>query len=384
VTFALLFALVADRPIAQAQSGQTGLGVRTAIGNLGSLGRDNARNLVRYVTGNTYEQLKSNTNNAPRGHIVTHGPMCVDPNGSRGNVNGLIRDIGNIERTRCECKAWGSCSKVACDCSILCPDNLRIFDINRRQMTPTAANSLNFRNRVADFEDSRYSMTNGFCWGHSIVTQRFQRLAMFKPGTTPPVNKGRSPRDWTRYYTRLIDQIVQRNQATEIPGFRNLNELVSSDPALEEHFKRRTSEAWANQAMSVQGARLVLATRKRPQRHNQNLFNDIEERIGFGVNPIIVMTKEGQRGATHAVMAYGVRKNTPVRGSTTICINDSNSTPAQNSICQNKLILDSAGAINYSGMGNIGGIEVAHHENTDVVQQVRSMRRMCQDQKSCR
>ena len=313
---------------------------------------------------------------------------CIGDNGQpipQENVSDLEDLQNSVRNLTCQCKAWGSCSKDICPCESLCPEGFGIF---RRFAESTKSlsgveNGLSFRNGSIP---SKHTETNGYCWGHAKVTSQFNRLAFFKPDLAPPhdlnsTDEAEQNRAF-EFYKDLIDK-VNKNQATDIPGFRNLNEL-SSNPAFESYLGDKVAKTWANEAMSWQGLGAITNARKQSQSKYQEVINQVKERIDLNMQPTIVFNPRGEGMYSHAVLVshYETRPD----GSVKLCIRDNNYPESNAQSCRDQMWLHPERGLVYDqggGLEDVGNITIAHNENADALSQSSSLRAKCRREKSC-
>jgi hypothetical protein len=303
-----------------------------------------------------------------------------------------LQDLLSIPHISCRCEAWGTCVKEACPCNILCPDNFHLFkrpDMESVQDLTTPENSLAFRNYVDDGPvPGRIRSTDGICWGHASVTQKFNRLAFFKPDSQPPYRlTSQDPgerRKAIKFYHHIIDDIVN-NKASDIPGYKNLYEF-SADPEFSNYFHDKVTREWADRAMSWQGLTLALKDKPEPRAKNEKIFAEARQRLAMNQQSNLVFTVKDARFFTHSLL---VSHETQMNGVNVLCIRDNNEEETSNAACENYMYLNENGEIIYVFLHSIyqvtvGGIGFAFNDERDAVNQVKSLHKRCNREKGCR
>ncbi len=300
-----------------------------------------------------------------------------------------LSDLMNIPHITCKCEPWGNCVKQACACDVLCPKNFNLF---KRGMTSTrdlttTEDSLAFRNGVDEGEvQGRIRFTDGICWGHASVTQKFNRLGFFKPEAQPPYSlTSTNPEERRRaisFYRSIINDIIN-NKATDIPGYRNLQEF-SGDPEFSNYFHDKVAREWADRAMSWQGLSLAINDRPESREKNENLFAEVRRRLSMHQQPNLVYTLAGSRFFTHAAL---VSHESVVNGKPVLCMRDNNYEEVLNAACNHYMVMDDNGKIinvitPYAYA--VGGLSLAFNDERDAVNQVKALHKRCNREKGCR
>lgn len=351
---------------------QNTLGMGAAIKNFITLPIQGVKSLANVVSGKTYEAYKEKTRENDTSAVI-----CTEQ--SEG------QQLNNLIKVACKCEPWAYCRKELCSCEIMCPSNFNIFKRPNISIEPTPENTLSFINSPSAFKD--YEMTQGYCWGHAAITQRFNRLGFFSPIKTPTylgksIVESKDPESWKNFYSNIIDKISS-NEAVEIPGFANLGEF-SSHPVIQEMLADRVAQTWASHAMSFNGLSSALGTSAMTKKETQDLIKNIKERLSYNQSPQLIMTAKDSAFYTHVVLVSGIKE---VGGETRICLNDNNYPAKMNSNCQHYLKVTQAGDIIYPKSAwygtTMGRIDVTANEDSDTVTQVASLTKYCRGQKDC-
>lgn len=330
-----------------------------------------------------YEQLKSETM-AQSGQSPVFGggpgdPACKKPSDSLSILN--QRDSNNLSGLKdkmCSCEAWGTCDAKSCSCEKLCPKNFEILNRSKTASDDSKENSLSFTNGDSDFY-TKYKDYTGFCWGHAVITQRFNRLAKFIPeqdriGANDPLIRRRE-------LTGIISRL-NNNEPVDIHGYKNLFEF-SSDPEVKELLEETVKKNWARNAMSTQGLHIVASGEPNPVEETKKLFEDIDFRIKHNQMPAVVFNDKDSSSYAHTVLVSGT--GTDPDGKRYLCIRDNNYAPEKSYHCQNKMVLNEDGTLKYSSWPyrTIGKIELSYTENGNVVEQIKNLHSKCASDKDC-
>lgn len=355
---------------------QNQLGVGYALRNLIKSPIDGISGLVSDSRYRSIESRRSPSLVIPSGHCSTQLTESVIETDSIESLSNTLRD------TVCQCKSWGSCTKDVCECSILCPNNFEIF---KREYVENISDyskqehSLAFRNTGGG---SKYEATQGYCWGHSSITSKFNRLAFFNPNKAAPFDLSSENYDEqmraVEYYKEKVDEII-RNNVAEIPGFDNLQSF-SSHPALQSYIADKVATSWASRAMSFQGLGIVLSSSPDSEQENRERLNEIMRKIDNNQQPQILFNSNGSATSAHVVLVSNyVREDD---GTVSLCIRDNNLSPDSNHRCHNKLQLRN-GSFHYSAWGDLGKVKIAHNDNADTLDQFESLKRHCSVKYNC-
>ncbi len=353
---------------------QNGLGVGAAFKNLITLPIQGAQKVANLVSGKTYDAYREKTMKAGSGE-----EPCLDPNEGEGQLT-------NLSKVACQCKPWANCRKELCSCEKMCPENFNIFKRPNMSLEPTPENTLAFVNSSSAFKNNK--MTQGYCWGHAAITQRFNRLGFFNMMKRPQVlgigqqiDEAKDPEAWKSFYSDIIDKIAS-NEASEIPGFADLGSF-SSHPVIQEMIADKVAGTWADNAMSFSGLSASLGTSNMKIEKTKALIKDLKERLSYNQSPQLIMTSKESAFYTHVVLVSGVKE---MGGETRICLNDNNYTAEENKNCQSYLRVQQNGQIVYPkwwSSGGIGTVEVTTNEDTDTVKQVAALVKYCRGKKDC-
>lgn len=290
--------------------------------------------------------------------------------------------FSKIKDKLCSCKAWGSCDNKSCSCEKLCPEGFEI--LNRGVDNDAPENSLSFNNGDTAFykKDSGYT---GYCWGHAVVTQRFNRLATFNPGIKKQFTGEDEKSMRLRNYQYIIDKI-NNNEPIEIIGFKNLKEF-SSDPEVKDLLQESVKKNWGENAMSMQGLAMVTNTRSQGEEYYTKVFDDIEYRLSKHQEPAIVINQVGEGSSAHTflISGSGVDKTT---GERYLCARDNNFSAERIVDCQKKLYLTKEGTVEYHMIPGlppkaIGNMKVSYTENSNTVEQMKNLKTHCLAYKGC-
>lgn len=286
-------------------------------------------------------------------------------------------NINKIKDKICSCKAWGTCDKNSCSCNTLCPANFKIFD--RPGNSDSKENSLSFTNGDSEFyrRDSTYT---GYCWGHALVTQRFNRLASFKPEYNKKFQGVDFESERLREYKGIISKL-NNNEPVDIPGFKNLQEF-SSDPEVKNLLMDSVKDVWQENAMSAQGISMVTGSDSQGAEYYNKLFDDIEYRVNNHQSPAIVFNEVDNATKAHTVLVSGSGKL--ASGQRYLCIRDNNRPPEESLNCKKKMILRDDGMLLYVGFGEVGKMKLTHGENANTVEQVTNLKEKCLGDKNCK
>lgn len=329
-----------------------------------------------------YNQLKQETQGSddkkdPSGQELT----CHEPQSNlKANPKVDIKTMSNLKDMLCSCRPWGSCDKLSCTCDSLCPKNFEILNRSGNAVNNALENSLCISNGDIEFY-KEYSDYSGFCWGHAIVTQRFNRLAKFEPNLPLKFNSEEFDSDRINEYKNIIEKI-NNNEPVDIPGFKNLYEF-SSDPEVKAIFRESLKDNWAANAMSAQGLAMVASGSPQNGDSNNKLFDDLTFRLKHNQSPLIIFNDKNQSTHVHAVLVSG--QGTNALGQRYLCINDNNFWPEMNTDCKNKMILAEDGTLKYEKWPRleIGQVKLSFNENSNTIEQVNNLQAKCLVDKNC-
>lgn len=335
-------------------------------------------------------------------------------------LNTRSNNQGSCQDGVCTCNAWGSCSTKSCSCEKLCPDSFEILSITSEQTIASVDNSFVFRNHTdmqPEFDGKDLypkANTNGYCWGHATLSQRFSRLALFEDLCSkridnlcdgvvgPKYSKEVNKEKWLGYYKDIIDDIFN-NRARVVPGFANMR-TFSEDPDIREQLLLYVMKAWRQNSMSFEG--LVKALKRRTsKRKGLKLVDDLLESLVNYQTPILVVGKGV--GETHVKVVWGVKLNETTGGivgndgAITFCLRDNNLQPETNHQCISRKSILKIGApkemregiyssptsyrpgeIRDTVIGGVlydiaGGVSIPTHEKRNIVDSIKSLRNLC-------
>lgn len=280
----------------------------------------------------------------------------------------------------CTCKAWGTCDKLSCSCEKLCPRSFEILNRENQASLEAPENSLSFNNGDSAFyeQDSNYS---GYCWGHALVTQRFNRLATFNSKQPKKFTAEDEDSQRLREYKYIIAKL-DNNEPVEISGFKNLKEF-SSQPEVKDLLMESVKKNWAQNAMSIQGLSMVTGSNQEDEAYYTKLFDDMEERIKNHQAPVMVFNGVGEATGAHTVLVknYGVDPKTSERF---ICIMENKQDADKSNGCQRKMTLTKNGKVEYSFFPRkIGKMKLSYTENSNTVEQINNLKTHCLNSKDC-
>lgn len=322
-----------------------------------------------------YEKMKAKSEGAISADLGNS--TCGDPLKDIIPLNNKNKNnISKIKDNICSCKTWGTCDKRSCSCNVLCPDTFEIFD--RPGNDDSVDSSLSFTNEDSAWKknDSTYT---GYCWGHALVTQRFNRMASFKADQPKRFVGVDYEQERLREYKSIISRI-NNNEAVDIPGFKNLKEF-SSDPEVKNLLMDSVKDQWQENAMSSQGISMVTGSDSQGAEYYNKVFDDIEYRVKNHQSPAIVFNEEDRATRAHTVLVSGSGRLST--GERYICLRDNNLKPEDLVGCKRKMILMKDGTMNYPGFGKVGKLKVTHGENANTVEQATNLRTKCLGEKDC-
>lgn len=359
------------------QSNQRQLAVRTAAGNLLDAP---FRGISTLIAQRRFESMARTTERS--GVSGLEHVACFPEGNKDNNIDGLLR----IVQTTCGCGPWGDCTKEICACEKLCPNDFNIFKRTDPIQVSTLGlnNSLAFRNGSIP---SEIEETNGYCWGHSMVTSRFNRLGFFNSNQTPPfsldstdpVERGNA----LQFYRSIIDEIVA-NKPKDIPGFPDLY-TFSSHPDLQPYIADKVARLWADKAMSIQGLNLAVQDQPKPRTHNERFIQDVKRRLSLNIQPTIVFTYSNVKFLTHATLVSETRM---IAGQEVLCVRDNGLSEELNAACRNYIFMTEDGKLAYNVnsfyASVLGGIDIAFNDDRDALTQAKNLTERCKKDKDCR
>ena len=353
---------------------QMGTAVSSALTNIvtGNGFADSSGNVI-------YNQMKQDANDQKE--FLPTEINCHSTNANNSLSPKIkLKNMSDIKDQLCTCKSWGTCDNLSCSCESLCPNNFDILNRTGNALNDDAENSLTITNNDAEFY-RQYSDYSGFCWGHAIVTQRFNRLAKFEPDLPLPFASEEYDSARINGYKNIIEKI-NNNEPVDIPGFKNLYEF-SSDPEVKALLRESVKDNWAANAMSTQGLSMISSGTPQGGDYYNNLFNDLEFRLKHNQTPLIIFNDKNQSTFSHAVLVSG--QGTDSNGQRYLCIRDNNYVPDSNTFCKSKMILSENGTISYDRWPRreIGQVKLSYNENSNTVEQVKNLHAKCLGDKNC-
>lgn len=352
---------------------QIGTAVGTALGNLFT-----GNGFKNSSSDTLYEQMKSAKLNSSTSSSTEQAGCFSETPYSVPLKN--MSEIGKIKDQLCSCQSWGSCDKNSCSCEALCPNNFDILKMNNHDKDDSSDNSLAFTNGDPQFYKN-YKDYTGFCWGHALVTQRFNRLVRFQKNLPKKFVGEDNASSRLREYKYIIEKL-NNNEPVDIPGFKNLKDF-SSDPEVKDLLQESVKENWAQNAMSTQGLSMITSGEPQGAEYYHKLFDDLEFRLKNNQSPAIVFNDRESPTKSHTVLVNG--SGTTPEGQRYICLRDNNFSPERSLNCQNKMILTKDGTVSYSKWrpDKIGKIKLSYSENSNLLEQISNLHSKCQNEKDC-
>lgn len=353
---------------------QIGSGIQAAIGNLFT------GNMFSHSASDEAYQKMKDTIIKDEGVSLETQKSCEKTKVEPIIPNKDKKDLSSIKNLLCTCAAWGTCDKQSCSCDTLCPKGFDILTMNKNVLDDSASNSLAFANGDFSFY-KKYSNYRGFCWGHAVVTQRFNRLASFKPNENKKFMGSGNDQSRIREYKSIIKKL-NNNEPVDIPGFNNLHDF-SSDPEVKEILQDTLKDVWAQNAMSSQGLSIVASGEPQGAKHYNDLFDDIEFRLKHHQSPTIIFNQQKSSSYAHSVLVNGYGKTSD--GRRYICLRDNNYYPEQNQHCGSQMILENDGTVSYGPWepAKIGKVELSYTENSNTLEQMKNLSTKCENEKNC-
>lgn len=335
-----------------------------------------------------YNAMKSDAAKNPSTSSIT--PTCA-------SLDSIIpitdKDSGNMSQIKdklCTCVAWGTCDSKSCSCENLCPKDFKII---KKLAAPSDAveNTLSFTNTNNKFynNDSSYK---GYCWGISLVSQRFHRLATYAPEAPKKFQGENQDRERINEYKKIIAQI-NNNEPVTIPGFKSLRDF-SNDPEVKDLLENSVKDQWAENALSSQGLKSVISTTTPPKSELNQMFDDIEFRLKNNMSPAIVYNDKNDRTDSHVLLVSGT--GTFPSGERYLCLNDNSFVQALNQNCNVKMVMQKDGSLKRTHGNNlvnkkgepvpsisVGKVALTHSENTNLMEQISNLHTKCAGEKDC-
>ncbi len=335
-----------------------------------------------------YNSMKKEAASTPSTSSIT--PTCA-------SLDSIVpitdKDSGNMSQIKdklCTCAAWGTCDSKSCSCENLCPKDFKII---KKLAAPSDAveNTLSFTNTNNKFykNDSSYK---GYCWGISLVSQRFHRLATYLPDAPKKFQGENQDKERINEYKKIIAQI-NNNEPVTIPGFKSLRDF-SNDPEVKDLLENSVKDQWAENALSSQGLKSVTSTTTPPKSELNQMFDDIEFRLKNNMSPAIVYNDKNDRLDSHVLLVSGT--GTLPSGERYLCLNDNTFVQALNQNCNIKMVMQKDGSLKRTHGDNlvnkkgepiepisVGRVALTHSENTNLMEQISNIHTKCAGEKGC-
>lgn len=337
-----------------------------------------------------YKVMKANSINTAKMDASSPTSGCV-------NVNDLIplnssdsKNMSKIKDKLCTCVAWGTCDSKSCSCDNLCPKDFKII---KKLAAPSDAeeNTLSFTNKINKFaeKDSSYK---GYCWGISLLSERFHRLAEYEPNAPKKFQGAGQDSQRIAEYKRIIAQI-NNNEPVTIPGFKSLRDF-STDPEVKDLLQDSVKALWAENALSSQGIGSITSTQSPSKTEFNQLADDIDFRLKNNMSPAIVYNDKNDRTDAHVLLVSAT--GTFPSGERYLCLNDNAYLQKNVQNCNIKMIMKSDGTLirKYGEADKrqdgtpiqhlqVGKVQMTHSENTNLMEQVSNLQAKCAGQKGC-
>lgn len=335
---------------------------------------------------NAYENLKNEYQKKPAN--ISMDPTCNSLDALTPLLSSDMTGLSEIKDKLCSCKAWGTCNSQSCGCEILCPKDFGIFKNVQQEDFDSIENTLSFTNSNNRFVSG--STYKGYCWGISLITQKFNRLATFSPNEPKRFTGIEQETNRLNEYKNIIARI-NNNEPVTIPGFRSLFDF-SSDPEVKNLMEDSAKEEWSKNAMTTQGLGMVASATTPPKNEMDAMFDDIEFRLKNNMSPSIVYNRKESRVDAHVLLVSGSGVNSD--GERYLCLRDNNYGALLSMDCNIRMILKKDGRVMrqfgavYSIRPNadleeVGKVALTHSENTNTMEQVNNLHTKCSGEKGC-
>lgn len=338
-----------------------------------------------------YNEMKKKYLEKPVNNSVS--PTCNSLEGLVPINGSDSKNMSSIKDKLCTCVAWGSCDSKSCSCDNLCPSDFGIFKKMSQKDQEAEANTLAFTNTNNKFSDGL--TYKGYCWGISLVTQRFNRMATFAPESNKKFQEPGQENARINEYKNIIARL-NNNEAVTIPGFKNLFEF-SSDPEVKSLIEDSVKEQWSQSAMTTQGLASVSDTTTPPASEMNKLFDDVEFKLKNNLSPALVYNPKDARTESHVLLASGSGVN-PETKERYLCLRDNNFRALNSMDCNIKMILKKDGSV-VRQFGDpklinsrtkkpdppivLGKIALAHTDNSNTMEQMSNLHAKCAGEKDC-
>lgn len=269
------------------------------------------------------------------------------------------------------------------DAQYSCDKSLEVLYLNKDQSVPTKENSLNFRNHADVYQ---FKNPFGYCWGHAKVTQKMNRLAIFRPELKSPFKE--NSKKWKKYFRKKIKRLTKYNEAQIFPEFKNLYEM-SNHPYLQKQLANAVQNSWAKLAVNAKGLKTGLK-KENTLEEKLKLFNQIKTRIERNQHPLVNMHYLGENFMeTHIVVLWKYEGEIE-EGIHKFCARDNNAEYDLNLNCSNYMLIQTTSSSpilyhqrKYADIEGISfkvGVMLSYNEDVDAVEQVESLHKLCLDE----
>lgn len=335
-----------------------------------------------------YAKLKEAYKQKPAN--LSMNPTCNSLESLVPILNSDSKNLSGIKDQLCSCQAWGTCDSKSCGCDVLCPKDFGIFKKLEKGDIDSEDNTLAFSN--SDNRFAKNDMTyQGYCWGISLITQKFNRLATFSPEEPKRFTGIENETNRLNEYKSIIARI-NNNEPVTIPGFKSLY-AFSADPEVRNLLEDSAKEEWSKNAMTSQGLGMVASVATPPKNEMDAMFDDIEFRLKNNMSPSIVYNKKDSRTEAHVLLVSGSGVN-PNTNERYLCLRDNNFNPYVSMNCNIKMILKKDGTVMRQlglssttnpglGLDEVGKVALTHSENTNTMEQVNNLHTKCSGEKGC-
>lgn len=315
-------------------------------------------------------------------------PIC-NPTDSLQPILGLdSSQFSDIKDKICSCEAWGTCDSKSCACDVLCPSDFNIFKKVKPYQFDSESNTLAFTNGDNKYSDE--ATYKGYCWGITLITQRFNRLATF---TSDPKLFDGVDQEANRLneYKKIISKI-NNNEPVTIPGFYSLYDF-SSDPEVRNLLEDSAKDEWSKNALTTQGLKMVVSAKTPSKSEMEAMFDDIEFRLKNNMSPAIVYNEKTNKAAAHVLLVSSTGVNT-ITSERHLCLRDNNYSADSSMYCNIRMILKKNGTVErvrgFPTIDNpkvstfeVGKVALAHSENSNTMEQVNNLHTKCNGEKDC-
>lgn len=328
-----------------------------------------------------YQKLKEEYQNKEGASLLD--PTCNPLTSVAAILNPETQEISAIKDKLCSCEAWGTCDAKSCGCEVLCPKDFGIFKKVEAGNFDSIDNTLSFTNYRNKFKDTFFYQ--GYCWGISLITQRFNRLATFSPNLPKKFLGIQQETNRLNEYKDIISRI-NNNEPVTIPGFVSLYDF-SHDPEVKNLLEDSSKDEWSKNAMTTQGLGMISSAATPPKQEIEAMFDDIEFRLKNNMSPAIGYNLKEKKTDAHVLLVSGFGV-TPGTNERFLCLRDNNHEAFESMGCNIKMILNHDGTLiremsRPSEKEKIGKVALAHTENSNTVEQINNLHTKCSNEKDC-